>query len=49
MVDDTENLEIPVTLKEVVSEKIIDSDWVSDYWLAKFQRSGRLEKLKYIN
>ena len=37
MVEDSEDLEIPETLKEVVEDKIIDADWVSDYWLAKSQ------------
>ena len=32
MVDDTEELEIPETLKPVVSDKIIDSEWVASHW-----------------
>jgi len=44
MVEDSEDLEIPETLKEVVSDKIIDADWVSDYWLAKFQKTRRQEE-----
>jgi len=37
MVDDAEELEIPATLKTVVSDKIIDADWVASYWLAKYK------------
>ena len=44
MVEDSEDLEIPETLKEVVSDKIIDADWVSDYWLAKFQKTRQQEE-----
>jgi hypothetical protein len=44
MVEDSEDLEIPEALKEVVSDKIIDADWVSDYWLAKFQKTRRQEE-----
>ena len=35
MVDDTEELKIPATLKTVVRDKIIDADWVASYWLDK--------------
>merc|ERR1711915_28711 len=44
LVDDSEELEIPETLKEVVSDKIIDAEWISDYYLAKFQRAERDRK-----
>jgi len=37
MVDDSEDLEIPETLKPLVSEKIIDADWVASYWWAKYR------------
>eukprot|EP00092_Neocalanus_flemingeri_P001168 GFUD01001244.1.p1 GENE.GFUD01001244.1~~GFUD01001244.1.p1 ORF type:complete len:270 (-),score=68.11 GFUD01001244.1:334-1143(-) len=39
MVEDSKDLEIPDTLKEVVSDKIVDADWVSDCWLTKVQNS----------
>ena len=39
MVDDAEELEgeIPETLKPVVSDKIIDADWVASHWWAKYR------------
>jgi len=37
MVDDTEDLEIPETLKPLVNEKLVDSEWVVSYWCAKFR------------
>ena len=37
MVDDSEDLEIPETLKPLVSDKIIDADWVASYWWAKYR------------
>jgi len=44
MVDDTEELEIPETLKPVVSDKIIDSEWVASHWC-----SVSIAKLKKEN
>jgi len=38
MVDDTEDLEIPETLKPLVNEKLVDSEWVASYWCAKFRQ-----------
>lgn len=44
MVDDTEELEIPETLKPVVSDKIIDSEWVASHWcsvsIAKYKKEN---------
>ena len=37
-VEDSDDLEIPETLKPVVSEKIVDCEWVSSYWLAKYRQ-----------
>ena len=37
-VEDSDDLEIPETLKPVVSEKIVDCEWVSSYWLAKYEQ-----------
>merc|ERR1739838_940353 len=37
MVDDAKELEIPVTLKTVVRDKIIDADWVASYWWDKYK------------
>ena len=34
---DLDQLEIPETLKTVVSDKIIDWDWVSSHWIAKYE------------
>merc|ERR1719158_1269031 len=34
-VEQVENLEIPETLKEVVAEKIIDAEWLEEYWIFK--------------
>eukprot|EP00092_Neocalanus_flemingeri_P026343 GFUD01028558.1.p1 GENE.GFUD01028558.1~~GFUD01028558.1.p1 ORF type:complete len:334 (+),score=81.17 GFUD01028558.1:31-1032(+) len=48
IVEDSEDLEIPETLKEIVSDKIVDADWVADYWLAKFLKS-RLLKSRRLN
>ena len=36
MVTDTEELEIPETLKQVVDDKIIDAEWVASYWCSKY-------------
>ena len=49
MVDDSEDLEIPETLKPLVSEKIIDADWVASYWWAKFRHQEMESKAKLIN
>eukprot|EP00092_Neocalanus_flemingeri_P009605 GFUD01010337.1.p1 GENE.GFUD01010337.1~~GFUD01010337.1.p1 ORF type:complete len:304 (+),score=74.57 GFUD01010337.1:22-933(+) len=46
MVEDSEDLEIPETLKEVVSDKIVDANWVADYWWAKFKQSRRIDEDK---
>eukprot|EP00092_Neocalanus_flemingeri_P009604 GFUD01010336.1.p1 GENE.GFUD01010336.1~~GFUD01010336.1.p1 ORF type:complete len:319 (-),score=73.09 GFUD01010336.1:41-997(-) len=46
MVEDSEDLEIPETLKEVVSDKIVDANWVADYWWAKFKQSRRIDEEK---
>eukprot|EP00092_Neocalanus_flemingeri_P040329 GFUD01043924.1.p1 GENE.GFUD01043924.1~~GFUD01043924.1.p1 ORF type:complete len:301 (-),score=68.95 GFUD01043924.1:59-961(-) len=46
MVEDSEDLEIPETLKEVVSDKIVDANWVADYWWAKFKQSRRIDEKK---
>ena len=40
--EDVEDLEIPDTLKEVVSEKIFDVYWVATYWFAKYTERRRL-------
>ena len=40
--EDVEDLEIPDTLKEVVSEKIFDVYWVTTYWFAKYTERRRL-------
>ena len=37
-VEDSDDLEIPETLKPVVTEKIVDWEWVSSYWLAKYEQ-----------
>eukprot|EP00092_Neocalanus_flemingeri_P040332 GFUD01043927.1.p1 GENE.GFUD01043927.1~~GFUD01043927.1.p1 ORF type:complete len:321 (+),score=84.33 GFUD01043927.1:209-1171(+) len=46
MVEDSEDLEIPETLKNVVSDKIGDADWVADYWLAKFKKTRHIDEEK---
>jgi len=35
---DSDDLEIPESLKEVVSEKLIDEDWISSYLMAKINQ-----------
>jgi len=37
MVDDAEELEVPETLKPLISDKIIDADWVASHWWAKYK------------
>ena len=37
MVDDADELEIPRTLRTVVSDKIIDADWVASHRWAKYK------------
>ena len=46
IVDDAEDLEIPETLKPVISEKIIDADWVASYWYAKHKLDEMRRKFK---
>ena len=43
MVDDTEELEIPETLKPIVSDKIIDSEWVASHWCSVSLHKYKLE------
>lgn len=43
MVDDAEELEIPETLKPVVSDKIIDSEWVASHWCSVSIAKYKLE------
>jgi len=43
MVDDTEELEIPETLKPIVSDKIIDSEWVASHWCSVSIHKYKLE------
>ena len=36
-VEDPDDLEIPETLKPIVSEKIIDAEWVAMYWITNMR------------
>ena len=48
MVDDTEDLEIPETLKPLVSEKIVDADWVASHWWAKYRYQQQEKERKEL-
>ena len=43
-VEDPDDLEIPETLKPIVSEKIIDAEWVAMYWITNMRcNDGKLD------
>ena len=46
IVEDPEELEIPETLKPLISDKIIDADWVASHWWAKYTHDMQKPDIK---